>query len=441
MDIVDFVKKSLTVRLAVVSAALSIFAFGCNGSSESVDRTVESASTSTVTSTSLFQIKTTSPTTTTASDKPIESSDSSEEMKPENSEVSIEENDLSGNVASTSGLIPTLSVSGYVYFAAGYKPFNPDDDVVVNAEFDEIFLTGRKNFTDPPDNSKYNLIFQGKEDNVIKKVPINVWCGYSDHFDDGEGQALETLMQSMFPTRCSFLSAVSNPPEYNSLAIQVDDNGNSAGESVANDSNLFGKIDKSKNTPTVSVLTPKAAQVLSDKIVEISWTGYDMDDDNLVYRVLFSGDGGKNYNIVDLETEDTSLSFEKRSFFHDTDQGRLMISVSDGTQSTYVESEIFSVTNTGSVNILQLEDGASYGRGHFFTLVAAVTGYEYGEELNFVWHSSLSGLLGSVTGKPSVGQLIADLEWGEQTITVIVSDDSGNSASDSVTINVVSDIE
>ena len=410
---------------------------------EAISDTAESeekVSLGTVTTTSLPQIVATLPTTATASDKPIESSDSTEEMKSEDSEMSIEENDLSGNAAPTSNLIPTLSVSGYVYFAAGYKPFNPDN-VVVNAEFDVIFLTGRKNFTDPPDNSKYNLVFQSKENNVIKKVPINVWCGHSDYFDDGEGQALETLMQSMFPTRCSFLSIVSNPPEYHSLAIQVDNNGNSASESIANDSNLFGKIDKSKNAPTVSVLAPKAAQILSDKIVEISWTGRDMDDDNLVYKVLFSGDGGKNYSIVKLETENTFISFEKTFFFHDADQGRLMISVSDGTQSTYVESEIFSVTNTASVNILQLEDGASYGRGHFFTLVAAVTGYEYGEELNFVWHSSLSGLLGSVTGKPSVGELIADLEWGEQTITVIVSDDSGNSASDSVTINVVSDIE
>ena len=440
MDIMDFVKKSLTVRLAVVSAALSIFAFGCNGSDESVDGTDESASTSTVASTSLLQIKTTLPPSTTASDKPIEDSDSTEEMKSEDSEMSTEENDFSETVASPSGLITTLSVSGYIYFAAGYKPFNPDN-VVVNVEFDQIFLRGGHNFPAPPDNSKYYLIFQGKENNVIKKIPINVWCGHSDYFDDGEGQALETLMQSMFPTRCSFLSFISNPPEYNSLAVQVDDDENSASESIANDSNVFGKIDKSKNAPTVSMLTPRAGQILSDKIVEISWSGYDMDDDNLVYRVLFSGDGGKNYNIVDLETEDTSLSFEKRSFFHDTDQGRLMISVSDGTQSTYVESEIFNVTNTASVNILQLEDGASYGRGHFFTLVAAVTGYEYGEELNFVWHSSLSGLLGSVTGKPSVGELIADLEWGEQTITVTVSDDSGNSASDSVTINVVSDIE
>ena len=440
MDIMDFVKKSLTVRLAVVSAALPIFAFGCNGSDESVDGTDESASTSTVASTSLLQIKTILPTTTTASDKPIESSDSTEKMKLEDSEVSIEENDFTENVASTSGLIPTLSVSGYVYFAAGYKPFNPDN-VVINAEFNQIFLTGRENFSDPPDNSKYNLIFEDKENNVIKKMPTSVRCGHSDYFDDGEGQALETLMQSMFPTRCFFQSYIPNPPEYTSLALQVDDNGNSASESIANDNNVFGRIDKSKNAPTVSVLTPKAGQILSDKIVEISWTGYDMDDDNLVYRVLFSGDGGKNYNIVDLETENIFLSFEKTFFFHDTDQGRLMISVSDGTQSTYVESEIFSVTNTASVNILQLEDGASYGRGHFFTLVAAVTGYEYGEELNFVWHSSLSGLLGSVTGQPSVGELIADLEWGEQTITVTVSDDSGNSASDSVTINVVSDIE
>ena len=436
----DFVKKSLTFRLAVVSATLSIFAFGCNGSSESVDRTVESASTSTVASTSLLQIKTTLPTATTASDKPIESSDSTEEMKSEDSEISTEENDLSGNVASASGLIPTLSVGGYVYFAAGYKPFNPDN-IVINAEFNQIFLTGRKNFPDPPDNSKYNLIFEDKENNVIKKMPTSVRCGHSDYFDDGEGQALETLMQSMFPTRCFFRSYIPNPPEYTSLALQVDVNGNSASDSIANDNNVFGKIDKSKNTPTVSMLTPRAGQVLSDKIVEISWTGYDMDDDNLVYRVLFSGDGGKNYNIVDLETEDTFLSFEKRSFFHDTDQGRLMISVSDGTQSTYVESEIFNVTNTAYIKILEPEDGASYGRARYFQLSAFVDGYEYREDLNFVWHSSLSGLLGSVTGNGSWSDFVTDLERGEQTITVTVSDESGNSASDSVTINFVSDFE
>ena len=134
-------------------------------------------------------------------------------------------------------------------------------------------------------------------------------------------------------TYAEFEVIVENPPNYASLA-------------VLHDGNQMAVAERSANAPSVSISGPAEGQVFYDgDSVPLGLKVADADGDVLDYRVYFSTDGGDSYEVF---SEKYALRVPAASL-DNSRQARLAVSVSDGTRSSFVETEIFTVAERTSV--------------------------------------------------------------------------------------------
>ena len=128
-------------------------------------------------------------------------------------------------------------------------------------------------------------------------------------------------------TFAEFEVIIENPPNYASLA-------------VFHDGNKVATIERSANTPDVSVSGPTEGEVFkAGDSVPLFPKASDADKGRLDYRIYYSTDGGDTYELHStkyaLKVPVTSLE--------SSSQSRLAVSVSDGTRSAFAETEIFTV--------------------------------------------------------------------------------------------------
>ena len=134
-------------------------------------------------------------------------------------------------------------------------------------------------------------------------------------------------------TYAEFEVIVENPPNYASLA-------------VLHGGNQVAVVERSTNAPSVSISGPAEGRVFYDgDSVPLGLKATDADGDVLDYRVYFSTDGGDSYEVL---LEKYTLRIPSVSLDSST-QARLAVSVSDGTSSAFVETEIFTVAERASV--------------------------------------------------------------------------------------------
>lgn len=294
-------------------------------------------------------------------------------------------------------------------------------DKTISAEFNPLTL-----IDSPPDLfifpfiSGYRLELMNEYGNVVSKIPVRVL---------GADITLPAFNLQWPNNKLPFDTWIVDPPEFNSYALY-------------NHDKLLASVDLSEHFPEVEVIEPKACKIISENEFEVFWMGSDKDNDALVYSVWYlffdeqAGFWGV-YMIAD-NLQNTYLSIKRSQVYHPTSsQSRIRIIVSDGTRSSYAESEIFAVSNAPSVTIDNYEDGETYETTEFI-LSAWTTGFAYSTlddpvsfiDLNFKWHSNINGFLGSGD------QIQATLSSGNHTITVTVSDKYGNSASDTIEFKV-----
>lgn len=148
------------------------------------------------------------------------------------------------------------------------------------------------------------------------------------------------------PDTYGFVAVVANPPKYKSIVLlEIDIDGNER---------EMASIAKSDNSPKASVIEPTANQIILDDTFKFEWTPSDLDQDYLTYMLWYSTDDGLTYtNLPGEEWIYTTLKsgiftavYELRKsdvqklFGSNT---KLAVSVSDGAQSTFVESLTFCV--------------------------------------------------------------------------------------------------
>ena len=278
----------------------------------------------------------------------------------------------------------------------------------VGLELAPIF--SRPRFSNLTNSGEFTLELRDGLSSVIRSIPLAI------NMDQLE-------RKHAFPLKMGFSVIVANPPEYASLAVTKGDV-------------EIAVIERSLNSPMLSVAGVSTGEFFDhDDTININWTGYDADGDQLIYRVYYSTDGGANYHVLLLDTEKTRISFQAASLAG-SDSARIGVSVSDGTRSTFVETPIFSVAgNVPEVSIGSPTSGSVISSEQVIVLDAF--GYDredgYLGSSAFSWHSNIDGNLGA-------GNLLvvpaSDLSIGEHVITATATDSDQMASSASVILAV-----
>jgi hypothetical protein len=187
----------------------------------------------------------------------------------------------------------------------------------------------------------------------------------------------------------------------------------------------------SANPPSITITSPGSGATLSPGAFDATWTGTDPDGDPLTYSVLYSNDGGGNWQTLATQLAATQLTL-------DTDNlpggsGMLRVLASDGLLSGQDTSGAFNVPlHTPDAQIIQPLENQVF----FPTQQVALQGTAYDLEDGslgddaFQWSSSINGDLGSGASLNT-----AELSTGVHIISMVVTD------SDAMTTQVQRTIE
>lgn len=321
-------------------------------------------------------------------------------------------------------LIPIIpSTTTTVLSIAGHlgTPITPTPGIRSFADvvYNSLFSSHKLAANPPPKSSKFHLELYDDSGNSLVSVPV--WLR--------SGDDLNNLDNAEVSERLYFNVDIPNPPEYHSFALveYSGDQADAVSGAEGQNAKVIGNIVESSDIPTVSILKPSLKQSFSGDKVEVSWSGSAANAARLTYRVFYSVNGGLSYDVVKLDTTETSLEFD-RSILPGSNQARFKVSVSDGTSSSYSESVIFSVEpNPPNLQIITPGNNSVFTGTQAFVLEAI--GHDI-EDRNlptnlFEWSSNIDGSIG-------VGNYLvlsaADLTPGVHAITITLTDTSGMTA-------------
>lgn len=261
-------------------------------------------------------------------------------------------------------------------------------------DFDPIF--SRPRLIESIKSGEFSLNLLDGENSVIRSIPFD-FTGNREEFAD------DALNISRFSI------IIPDPPEYSSF-------------SVTQNSHRIFSMDRSSNTPVLSIYGPSEGEYFDiDDSINVRWRGEDLDGDDLIYRIYFSKDAGRNYQIISMDTEEQSLSVSA-GLLGGSNQARIGVSVSDGTRSTFAETQVFTIANNKPNAWIE-----SPSTNSIFTTEQPISFEAYGYDIedgyldasSFVWHSSVDGYVGS-------GDFLvipaSDMTAGEHQITLTARD-------------------
>ena len=316
--------------------------------------------------------------------------------------------------------IPTTTTTPVLYISGTLQthPITSENPIDFVADFNRVYSSQRLSVNPPPRNSRFHLELRDDAGKLVMSTPV--WLRSGQNF--GHSDTPDTS------DRLYFNVEIPRPPEYHSIAIvEYSDNPNAASGTDDSATKQIAEIVKSDNAPTVSISSPRLEQSFAGDKVQVSWVGSDLDGDSLNYRVFYSADGGLNYDVVTLDTTETSLELD-RSFLPGSNKAKFKVSVSDGTSSTYSESNIFAVVpNPPRLQIVSPGDNSVFTGWQAIVLDAMGNDVEDRNLSSeaFEWRSNIDGILGR--GK-SLLLSAADLTPGWHAITLTLTDTSGMTA-------------
>lgn len=261
-------------------------------------------------------------------------------------------------------------------------------------------------------------------DNIVERISTRLTAKHHVDFAFLDGKIVP-------PDIYEFVAKAINPPKYKSIVlVEIDIDGNER---------EIARIAKSNNLPKASIIEPSANQIILDDTIEFIWTPSDLDQDYLTYKLWYSTDGGITYTrlfgeeriYTTLKSGIFTAIFEVNKFDIRNLIGsstKLAVSVSDGGQSTFVESSAFCVPQINTYNKFLSTSGRPY-LGLYYsdeTVVLRVTD-EWNpnrdlSSIDFEWHSSADGYLG--TGN-SLLLVLNSLSQGEHVISATGNMSSG----------------
>ena len=232
-----------------------------------------------------------------------------------------------------------------------------------------------------------------------------------------------------------FFSDLSNPPvELNPsfFSIEVPFPIGTRAFLIKKDDVVILRRNVSLNSPNVIIHSPNGGESWTNNETIIKWSGSDIDDDILHYKVQYSRDG-KEWIVLATDITDTQLIIHP-SELPGGNEARIRVVATDGVNTSVDESDgsfqVYSkIPDTFILapthNSCSLPKAGLYLHGYAYDLEDGSL-----DETAFNWKSDKDGDLG--TG----ALLLVDLSYGQHTITLSVSDSDGNVATDSIQLFV-----
>lgn len=189
----------------------------------------------------------------------------------------------------------------------------------------------------------------------------------------------------------------------------------------------------SANPPTVSIVSPNAeVEWPAGSTQTLKWQGDDVDGGSLSYTVLYSHDGGVNWQTLVTGIPDTSMEINVDAMAG-TNDARFRVLATDGINTAYVETpNPISIPNKPPLlTIIDPVDGSAFRPGDLVLLQGSATDLEDGklDDAELHWSSDRQGNLGVGPSLP-----LNSLEPGWHEITLKAYDSYGVPSSQTVNI-------
>jgi hypothetical protein len=190
----------------------------------------------------------------------------------------------------------------------------------------------------------------------------------------------------------------------------------------------------SAHPPTARFQSPRGGELWTGPgPFPVSWEMSDLDGDTLTAQILYSRDGGATWLPVAVNLQESETLLDGRAL-PGSQQARLRLRVSDGVNTTAVDSAVFRVARKAPLALLVQPDTATaYPFGEPILFSGLGSDAEDGAlgDAALVWTSDRDGSLG-------VGRslLVEQLSAGVHTITLTARDSDGMTGSASIAIFV-----
>jgi hypothetical protein len=229
------------------------------------------------------------------------------------------------------------------------------------------------------------------------------------------------------------------PPDQAAFALTYPAPANTDGVEIWQGATRLLRLDVSAMAPVVAIQTPGGGEsIAADGMLSIHWTGSDVDGDTLTYAVYYSADNGATWAALTPATTATALTVPAANLPGGA-SALVEVRASDGYHTATARSAAFQVGGKGPqwAAILAPDAGESWVQSQLLTLVGA--GYDLedgpltGSRLE--WRSDRDGRLG--VGETVTATLTAGIHW----ITLTVNDSANLTATDSISVEVLSDFD
>jgi hypothetical protein len=196
-------------------------------------------------------------------------------------------------------------------------------------------------------------------------------------------------------------------------------------------SDILDQRSLSANPPVVSIVSPtEKVDWPAGTMQTLEWQGSDADSDSLSYTVLYSSDGGVDWQTLATGIPDTSLEINVDAMAG-TNDARFRVLATDGINTAYVETpNPISIPNKPPLlTIIEPGNGTSFSPGDLVLLQGSATDLEDGklDDSELHWSSDRQGNLGVGPSLP-----LTSLEPGWHVITLKAYDSYGVSSSKSL---------